>query len=139
MSPKVYAFLADVVLLLHVSFAAYIVLGFAVIWLGKLFRWGFVTNRWFRGTHLAAMGIVVMESLAGWFCPLTTWEYDLRLLAGQGRTYEKSFMSHWAERIFYHDVSESTFTVIYVVFFLLLVATMLFIPVRWRGHSSQHP
>lgn len=124
--------LADVVLAAHVLFAAYNVLGLAVIWIGALARWRFVGNRWFRGTHLAAMGIVVAEALLGRACPLTVWENRLRAGAGQER-YAGSFLSHWAGRFFYFDAPPEVFAVIYVAFFGLMVLSVRLVPVRWRG------
>ncbi len=127
-----YNTLADFILLVHVLFAAYNVLGLALIWCGAIVGWGFVRGRWFRGTHLAAMGVVVAESLLGMVCPLTRWESRLRLLSGDGE-YEKSFMHHWAEKLFYYDVPLQTFTVIYVAFFVAMLATLWLVPVEWRG------
>jgi len=123
--------LADLVLAAHVLFAAYNVLGLAVIWIGAIARWRLVGNRWFRGTHLAAMGIVVAEALLGQDCPLTVWENQLRAAAGQ-RQYADSFLSHWADRFFYFDAPPEVFTLIYVAFFGLMVLSVWLVPVRWR-------
>ncbi|MFH1913679.1 MAG: DUF2784 domain-containing protein [Pseudomonadota bacterium] len=123
--------LADLILAVHVLFAAYNVLGLAVVWIGALARWRFVGNRWFRGTHLAAMGVVVAEALLGVACPLTVWENQLRVEAGQG-PYAESFLSHWAERFFYFDAPPEVFTAIYAAFFALMVLSVWLVPVRWR-------
>lgn len=124
--------LADLVLVAHVFIAAYNVLGLAVVWIGALARWRFVGNRWFRGTHLAAMGIVVVEALLGLTCPLTVWENQLRAEAGQA-PYAESFLSHWAGRFFYFDAPPELFTAIYLAFFGLMVLSAWLVPVRWRG------
>ncbi|ADU61101.1 MAG: DUF2784 domain-containing protein [Pseudodesulfovibrio sp.] len=123
--------LADLVLAAHVLIAAYNVLGLAVVWIGAMARWRFVGNRWFRGTHLAGMGIVVVEALLGLTCPLTVWENQLRVEAGQG-PYAESFLSHWAERFFYFDGPPELFTAIYLTFFGLMVLSVWLVPVRWR-------
>lgn len=124
--------LADLVLAAHVLIAAYNVLGLAVVWIGALVRWRFVGNRWFRGTHLAAMGIVVVEALLGLTCPLTAWENQLRVEAGQGG-YAESFLSHWAGRFFYFDAPPALFTAAYLAFFGLMVLSAWLVPVRWQG------
>ncbi len=129
-----YATLADLILLVHVLFAAYNVFGLILIWLGAAVGWGWVRGCWFRGTHLATMGIVVVESLLGMVCPLTKWESRLRLLSGGGE-YEKSFMHHWAEKFFYYDVSSQTFMLIYIAFFVAMLGTLWLVPVEWRGKS----
>jgi hypothetical protein len=133
MTPARYAFLADALLVLHMAYAWFILLGLLAIAVGALARWRWVRNRWFRGAHLGAMGIVVLESLAGIFCPLTEWEYALRLRAGQPLYGEKSFISHWAERWFYFDWSEATYLALYAAVFAAMLAALLFVPADWRG------
>jgi hypothetical protein len=123
--------LADLVLAVHVLFVAYNVLGLAVVWIGAMARWRFVGNRWFRGTHLAAMGVVAVEALLGQTCPLTIWENRLRAEAGQG-PYAESFLSHWAERFFYFDAPPALFATVYLAFFGLMALSVWLVPVRWR-------
>ena len=55
------------------------VVGLALVWIGWIRGWAFVRNAWFRGAHLLAMAIVVLESVFGIECPLTTLEHALRL------------------------------------------------------------
>src|SRR5262245_21644330 len=74
---------ADIVVVVHLAFMAYVVLGELLIVIGALAGWKWVRNPWFRWTHLAAILVVVAESVAGMDCPLTDWEYGLRDLAGQ--------------------------------------------------------
>ena len=61
----IYGVLADVVLVVHFAFVAYVVLGLLFIWIGRAFRRRCVRNFWFRATHLLAMGIVVAEQVCG--------------------------------------------------------------------------
>jgi hypothetical protein len=116
---NIYSLLADLVLLVHFAFVAFVSLGFLVIWLGYFCRWPFVRDLRFRVTHLLAIGVVLAESLTGFFCPLTTWENQLRRQAG-GSGYSGSFVQHWVGRILFHDWSEQTFTFIYAGFFILV-------------------
>lgn len=128
-----YGFLADALLVLHVCFALFIVAGLGAIIAGRILGRPWVRNRWFRGAHLAAMGIVLLEALAGWFCPLTRWEYQLRQLAGRDPRYEGSFMHYWAEKLFYFTWPDSAFTALYTAIFLAILLCLIFVPVNWRG------
>ena len=49
-----------------------------IIQLGGALGWGWVRLRWFRITHLCAIGVVVIQSWLGVMCPLTTLEMALR-------------------------------------------------------------
>ena len=119
--------------MIHFSFVAFVVLGFVLIWAGFLLRRSFVRNFYFRLAHILAMGVVLLESLGGVVCPLTAWEDRLRLLSGEGQSYTGSFIQHWLHRIMFFEFSESTFTMIYVLFFFLIVVTFWFVPPRWPG------
>jgi hypothetical protein len=129
----IYSLLADLVLLLHFAFVAFVVLGFALIWIGYFCRWPFVRDLRFRLAHLAAMGFVLAESLAGFICPLTTWENRLRTSAGQGPGYSGSFIQHWCGRVLFYDWGQQTFTLIYAAFFLFIGLTFLVVPPRRSG------
>ena len=119
-----YTLLADSILILHFAFVAFVVIGLLVIWVGWVRRWRFVYNFWFRLTHLLAIGVVAAESLAGIVCPLTIWENHLRLLAGGGEAYAGSFVQHWLHRVMFYEASESTFTIIYLLFFTAVALSL---------------
>lgn len=130
-----YAILSDLVLVIHFAFVTFILLGFVLTWLGYFCRWEYIRNFRFRIAHLAAMGFVFIETVIGMVCPLTAWENELRRRAGQTGPYEQSFIEHWLGRVLFYDVSERVFTIIYSTFFLLLVATFIFIPPRRRNRK----
>ncbi|HEB86193.1 MAG TPA: DUF2784 family protein, partial [Gammaproteobacteria bacterium] len=48
---------ADAILLLHVLFVTFVVMGLVLIFAGKVRAWAWVRNPWFRLTHLAAIGV----------------------------------------------------------------------------------
>src|SRR5665213_2415174 len=125
------SFLADIILLIHFSYVLFVVLGLAVIWIGLFMRWNFVRNFWFRLVHLLAIGYVVAESLGGVICPLTVWENELRIKAGNG-VYQGTFMEHWVHQIMFYDASPETFTAISVIFFLMVVLSLLIVKPQWR-------
>jgi hypothetical protein len=112
-----YSLLADLILILHFAFVAFVVAGLLLVWVGWLCHWRFVRNFWFRLAHLLAIGVVAAESLAGIVCPFTVWENRLRLLAGGGERYQGSFVQHWLHRMMFFEANESTFTILYVLFF----------------------
>jgi len=120
---KIYSLLADMVLLVHFAFVAFVALGFLAIWVGYFCRWPFVRDLRFRVAHLLAIVVVLAESLTGFICPLTTWENQLRRHAGEPAGYSGSFIHHWVGRILFHDWSEQTFTCIYAGFFVLVGIT----------------
>lgn len=114
-SGTIYVVLADALLILHVAFVAYVVLGLLAIYLGHFLSWSWVRNLWFRVSHLVAIGIVVAQSWLGVICPLTTWEMELRARAGEA-TYEGSFIQHWLHAILYFSAPEWVFILSYTVF-----------------------
>ena len=123
--------LADLTLVIHAAFVAFVVAGLVVIWLGRYRGWAFVRDFWFRATHLAAIGVVAAESLGGFVCPLTTWEDQLRLLAGGQQRYTGSFIQHWLHRLIFFDFDQGVFRVAYITFFLAVVLSFWLIPPRW--------
>ncbi len=127
---RFYLVLADLILILHVAFVAFVIVGLLLVWIGWWRRWDFVRRPWFRITHLAAIGVVVAESVLGFVCPLTTWEDKLRLLAGGEERYAGSFIQHWLHRLLFYDVEPRVFTVIYIVFFLAVALSFWLVPPR---------
>lgn len=122
-----YTFLADLILLIHFGYVAFVALGLLATWIGYFLRRRWAQNFYFRAAYLACMAIVVAESAFGIECPLTTWENDLRVEAG-GASYQESFMEDWIHRLMFFDLSAGTFTIIYVVFFAALVLSLIVIP-----------
>lgn len=127
-------------MLLHFAYVAFVVVGLLAVWAGYFLRWGFVRNFWFCIAHLACMGVVVLESAFGATCPLTTWELQLRLLAGGGQYYQGSFLQHWIHRVLFFRAGEEIFLIIYTAFFALLVLGLWIVkprwPARWRRSSD---
>ena len=136
MEPGFYYLLAaDLLLFSHVLFVAFVVFGLVLILIGKVLAWDWVRNTWFRFGHLAAIGIVVLQSWVGVICPLTTWEMALREQAGDV-VYSGSFISHWLESILYFQAPAWVFSVCYTVFAAVVVASWLWVRPR-RFTKSQ--
>ena len=129
---RLYLLLADLTLIVHAAFVAFVVVGLVLIWIGWWRGWTFVRNFWFRLIHLAAIGVVAAEALFGVVCPLTTWEDRLRLLAGGEERYQGSFVQHWLHRVMFFDLHQQFFTMAYLTFFLAVALSIWFVPPRWR-------
>jgi polyferredoxin len=110
--------LADIVLIAHFLFVAFVVGGLVLIWAGATLGWAWVRNFRFRVAHLAAIAFVAGEAIAGIWCPLTVWEDALR-----GAHGEKSFVARWVHRVMFYDLPEWVFTTAYVLFALVVVAS----------------
>ena len=113
---------ADALLIVHVAFVAFVVIGLVLILLGRLLEWCWVRNPWFRVVHLLAISIVVLQSWFGILCPLTTWEMALRERAGDA-SYSGAFIAHWLEEILYYQFSPWVFGVCYTIFGLVVIAS----------------
>ena len=131
-----YLLAADAVLLLHVAFVAFVVLGLTLIFIGGALDWSWVRNRWFRVTHLVAIGIVVLQSWFGMICPLTDIEMALRSRAGDA-TYTGSFIAHWLDSLLYYRAPAWVFAVCYTAFGALVVASWFWVrPRPFRGETK---
>ena len=132
---RFYLLLADVILVVHFAFVAFVVLGLVAVWAGRFLRWSWVRNFWFRLAHLLSIGIVVGEALGGVICPLTTWEARLRELAGTTGAYEGSFIQHWVHQLMFFEASQGVFTGIYALFFALVLASAWWVKPRWPARK----
>lgn len=87
-----YRWLADLILLLHLAFVGFALLGgLLVLRYPKLLRW-----------HLAALCWGVVVQAMDWICPLTPLENHLREQGGQSG-YAGGFIEYWISRILYPD------------------------------------
>ena len=127
--------LADLIVVVHAGFVAFVVFGLLAIVLGLLLRWGWVRNFWFRAAHLLAILVVVGEALAGVMCPLTTWENQLRQQAGE-QSYPGDFIGYWAHQLIFFDAEPWVFTAGYVLFGLTVLVVFLVGPPRWPWRKS---
>ena len=117
-----YLIAADAILLAHVLFVVFVVFGLLLIFAGKLFTWHWVYNFMFRGLHLLAIGIVVLQSWLGVNCPLPIWEMSLRAKGGDA-VYAGSFIGHWLQTLLYYRAPEWVFILLYTLFGALVIAS----------------
>ena len=117
-----YHALADLVLITHIAFVAFVVAGLPLIWCGGLCGWKWICNPWFRALHLAAIGLVVVQVWLGVVCPLTTLEMSLREKAGEA-TYQNTFIAHWLQQLLYYDAPPWMFVAGYTLFGLAVAGS----------------
>lgn len=120
--------LADIVLLAHAAFVAFVVVGLAAVWVGAALDRPWASNPWFRASHAAAIAFVVAESLLGYACPLTVWEDALR-----GSRDATGFIQRWVSALLYWDAPAWVFTVLYLAFGGLVAWTWFRVPPRTAG------
>lgn len=82
--------LADLVLIVHGLFVAFVVFG------GLLALW----KRWIAYLHLPALAWGALVIGMGWICPLTPLEISLRQQAGQ-QGYGGGFIEHYLVSLIY--------------------------------------
>ena len=126
-----YRIAADALVIIHLAYAATIVIGLIVTWIGILLKQEWARNKWWRVGHLVMMLIVVVETWIGMTCPLTTWENWLRILAKQD-TIEGDFIANYVHRWLFYDFPPWVFTAGYTVFGLLVVGSFLVAPPRFK-------
>jgi hypothetical protein len=88
----VYGLLADAVLVAHLAFVLFVTLG------------GLLVLKWRRlgWLHIPAAAWGATIEFAGWICPLTPLENDLRARAGQSG-YEGDFIARYLMPVVYPD------------------------------------
>jgi len=107
--------LADAILIIHLLFVGFVVLGLVFILIGMWKKWPWVHNRIFRIMHLTAIGIVVAQAWLDRLCPLTLWENELRKKAG-GAGYSETFIEHWLHKALFFEAEPWVFVTVYTVF-----------------------
>ncbi len=122
MSPTTYRALADSVLVLHVAYIGFVVIGLLLILIGGACGWRWVRNPWFRALHLLAIALVVVQAWLGIICPLTTLEMHLREQAGDW-TYQGTFIAHWLQRLIFYRAPMWVFGLTYTLFALAVIAS----------------
>ena len=86
----IYRLLANVVVILHLGFVAFVILG------------GFLLRRWPRLVYVHVPVVIwgALIEFAGWVCPLTPLENHLRRLGGQAG-YSAGFVEHYLIPVLY--------------------------------------
>jgi len=120
--------LADLIVMIHFVYVIVVVCGLFIIILGGILRWRFVKNFWFRVIHLAMILLVVFEVVFGISCPLTDWEYKLRIAAGQHNASGESFVARLIHLLIFYEFPQIVFTVAYCVFGIAVILSWWLVP-----------
>lgn len=129
-----YTALADAIVAFHGCYVGFVVVGQLLIMIGLACRWQWVRNPWFRWLHLLAILVVAVEASVSFQCPLTTWERNLRELAGE-ETSKMSFVGRLFNSILFYDIDEdceAIFSKFHMGFGVLVLLTFLLFPPRFR-------
>ena len=129
------ALLADMIAAIHLVYVTVVVSGLFVILLGGALRWRFIRNFWFRAIHLAMILLVVAEALSGITCPLTDWEYECRVAAGQQGVSDLPFVTRLIHKLIFFDFPPIVFTAGYCLFGAAVLMSWLLIPpvLPWKS------
>ena len=124
---------ADVIVAFHLGLVLYVLIGQIAVIAGGLLRWGWVRSPMFRWTHLVIMVFVAVQGAFGRICPLTIWEHDLRVRAGQeGR--EGTFIGQICRDVLFVEVRQETLNIVYIAFAAMVVLCFFLIrPRPWRA------
>ncbi len=130
-----YRVLADVLVVIHFAYVAVVVGGMAAILVGLWRKWRWVRNFWFRLIHLLMIGVVAVQAILGLHCPLTVWEYQLRV-AGGGEGRPGTFVARLVHGMLFFELPPWVFTAGYILFGAAVLLTFVLAPPRWpESHS----
>lgn len=125
-------FLAYLILALHVVIIVFNVAGLIAIPIGAVRGWAFVRAPLWRILHLASLGIVAAQAIAGRACFLTIWQDEA---AGTVGASEPLIMK-WANAVLFWPLPMWAFSAIYVAIFIYVLALLWWIPPRWSARKS---
>lgn len=120
-----YRILADGVLVLHLAFIIFVVLGGLLV-----LRWP-----WLAWVHLPTAAYGVLIEFVGWVCPLTPLENRLRELGGQSG-YTGGFVEHYLLPIIYPSRLTYGMQVALGVAVLAINALIYLVVIRRRSRGA---
>lgn len=119
-----HAWLAQLVLALHLAVIAFNVAGLVVIPLGAKLGWRLVRIRWLRRLHLASLAVVAIQAALGRACFLTIWQSDLT------GAREAPLIMRWVNAVVFWPLPIWVFTALYLAVFGYVVALWWVVPPR---------
>jgi hypothetical protein len=111
--------LADVVLVVHLAYLAFLPTGGFLAW-----RWPKILP-W----HIVAVAVGLVSITVGFDCPLTSWEQSLRRHGGQ-RAYTNGFVDHYLTG---HVYPHGDAWVVQALFALCIVVSYVGLALRRRS------
>lgn len=121
------AFVAGLVLTVHLAVIAFNLFGLVAIPLGAWRGWRFVTSRGWRLLHLASLAAVALQAVLGRACFLTIWQDDL-----SGDNAQAPLIMRVVNSLIYWPLPPWVFTTAYVAIFAYVAALWFLVPPRGR-------
>lgn len=119
----IYRALADLVLVVHLAFVLFVVLGGLLV-----VRWP-----WLAWLHIPAAIWGVAIEYTGWICPLTPLENSLRVKGGEAG-YAGGFIQHYIQPVLYPaGLTRSTQVVLGTLALIVNLAAYAIVVSRLRG------
>ncbi|HOP78737.1 MAG: DUF2784 domain-containing protein [Thermogutta sp.] len=127
---QIYAYLADLVVAIHLAYVLTVLVGLVLILIGWLAKWRWIRHFWLRLIHLLMIAVVAFQAWIGVICPLTHLENYLRKLAGQSG-YSGTFIGHLLESLLYYEAPPWVFVFAYTLVAVLILSTLILVPPNW--------
>ena len=112
---------SEIVLLFHFFIFLFMVSSFFFIPFGYYKNWKWVKNKNYRLIHLFLMGIILIETILGFMCPLTILENFLRAEIKVNNKFTEII-----HQIMYWNFSNYQFIILYLLSFLYLIFLWFF-------------
>ena len=112
---------SEIILLLHLLIFLFITLSFILIPIGYFQKWEWVKNKYYRSIHLILMGIISIETILGFMCPLTILENYFR-----DDIKVDNKLTEIAHQILYWDLPNYQFIILYILSFSYLIFLWIF-------------
>ena len=112
---------SEIVLLFHFCIFLFMILSFFLIPLGYYQKWELVKNKYYRLIHLVLMGIIFIETILGFMCPLTILESFLR-----NDIEINNKITQIIHQIMYCDLPTYQFIILYLFSLLYLIFLWFF-------------
>ena len=113
---------SEIVLLFHFFIFLFIIFSFFLIPIGYYQKWEWVKNKYCRLIHLVLMGIIFIETILGFMCPLTILENFLR-----NDIEINNKITQIIHQIMYWDLPTYQFIILYLLSLLYLIFLWFFI------------
>ena len=112
---------SEIVLLFPFCIFLFMILSFFLIPLGYYQKWEWVKNKYYRLIHLVLMGIIFIETILGFMCPLTILENFLR-----NDIEINNKITQIIHQIMYWDLPTYQFIILYLLSLLYLIFLWFF-------------
>ena len=112
---------SEIVLLFHFCIFLFIILSFFLIPFGYYQKWEWVKNKYYRLIHIVLMGIIFIETILGFMCPLTVLENFLR-----NNIEINNKITQIIHQIMYWDLPSYQFIILYLLCLLYLIFLWFF-------------